>query len=183
MATNAPQDDWHKTGLRMPRELHERLHEAAAESGRSYNAEIVARLQASFGSMQASMRGFEMTAQMDAHSDKPLTPVQMELAKAVATEAVKQVVALRFEGLDVVTAGRATAVFTPPPGQNSMVKPFDAEAAAKRYADRLESIMADREEKLRAWWEAEFGYDPQAPKVELPASKGPSRSSNARKRT
>lgn len=48
MATNAPQDDWHKTGLRLPKELHHQLHEAAATSGRSYNAEIVARLQLSF---------------------------------------------------------------------------------------------------------------------------------------
>lgn len=48
MATNAPQDDWHKTGLRLPRDLHALLHEAAAASGRSYNAEIVARLQGSF---------------------------------------------------------------------------------------------------------------------------------------
>ena len=48
MATNAPQDDWHKTGLRLPKELHHRLHEAAAESGRSYNAEIVSRLESTF---------------------------------------------------------------------------------------------------------------------------------------
>lgn len=48
MATNAPQDDWHKTGLRLPKELHHQLHEAAATAGRSYNAEIVARLQGSF---------------------------------------------------------------------------------------------------------------------------------------
>lgn len=48
MATNAPQDDWHKTGLRLPKDLHHALHEAAAASGRSYNGEIVARLQQSF---------------------------------------------------------------------------------------------------------------------------------------
>lgn len=48
MATNIPQDDFQKTGLRLPRDLHNSLHEAAAESGRSYNAEIVHRLQASF---------------------------------------------------------------------------------------------------------------------------------------
>jgi hypothetical protein len=48
MATNISQDDFHKTGLRLPKDLHMRLHEAAAESGRSYNAEIVARLQQSF---------------------------------------------------------------------------------------------------------------------------------------
>lgn len=48
MATNTPQDEFHKTGVRMPKDVHARLHEAAAASGRSYNAEIVARLQSSF---------------------------------------------------------------------------------------------------------------------------------------
>lgn len=48
MATNIPQDDFHKTGLRLPKDLHERLHEAAAASGRSYNGEIVNRLEGSF---------------------------------------------------------------------------------------------------------------------------------------
>jgi len=48
MATNQPQDDFHKTGLRLPKDLHARLHEAAAESGRSYNSELVHRLQQSF---------------------------------------------------------------------------------------------------------------------------------------
>lgn len=48
MATNTPQDEFHKTGLRLPKDLHVRLHEAAAESGRSYNAEIVSRLEGSF---------------------------------------------------------------------------------------------------------------------------------------
>lgn len=45
--------------LRMPQELRERLAEVAKESGRSMNAEIVARLQESFhvhGSGSASMR-------------------------------------------------------------------------------------------------------------------------------
>lgn len=48
MATNTPQDEFHKTGVRMPKDVHAKLHDAAAASGRSYNAEIVARLQASF---------------------------------------------------------------------------------------------------------------------------------------
>jgi hypothetical protein len=55
MATNAPQDDWHKTGLRLPKDLHGKLHEAAAESGRSYNGEILARLQQSFDGPQQSV--------------------------------------------------------------------------------------------------------------------------------
>lgn len=48
MATNLSQDDFHKTGLRLPRDLHAKLHEAAAAAGRSYNSEIIARLEASF---------------------------------------------------------------------------------------------------------------------------------------
>lgn len=48
MATNISQEDFQKTALRLPKDLHERLHESAKESGRSYNAEIVARLANSF---------------------------------------------------------------------------------------------------------------------------------------
>ncbi len=51
MATNSPQDDWHKTGLRLPRPLHQSLHDAAAASGRSYNGEIVHRLEQSFAGL------------------------------------------------------------------------------------------------------------------------------------
>lgn len=53
MATNIPQDDFQKTALRLPKDLHARIHAAAAETGRSYNAEIVMRLQASFAPAQA----------------------------------------------------------------------------------------------------------------------------------
>lgn len=48
MATNTPQIDYQKTALRLPKDLHVQLHAAAQETGRSYNAEIVARLQSSF---------------------------------------------------------------------------------------------------------------------------------------
>lgn len=40
------QDDFVRTALRVPRPLHEALHEAAAKSGWSMNDEILARLQA-----------------------------------------------------------------------------------------------------------------------------------------
>lgn len=117
MATNKPQDDYQKQGVRIPRELHARIHEAAAASGRSYNSELIARLQSTFGSLQGSMRGFEMTGQIADQDDHALTPEQLQLAKAVATEAVKQVVALRVEGLDLLKAGVHTAVIGPPPDQ------------------------------------------------------------------
>lgn len=37
-----------RTALRVPSELHRRIHEAAADSGRTFNAEILQRLQQSF---------------------------------------------------------------------------------------------------------------------------------------
>lgn len=48
MATNKSQDDYHKQGMRIPRDLHARIHEAAAAAGRSYNSELIARLTGSF---------------------------------------------------------------------------------------------------------------------------------------
>lgn len=48
MAQLKPQDDYMKTALRLPRDLHAKIQEEAAASGRSMNAEIVARLQDSF---------------------------------------------------------------------------------------------------------------------------------------
>lgn len=48
MVTRLNQSDFVKTALRLPPDLHAMLHQAAEASGRSYNAEIVARLQASF---------------------------------------------------------------------------------------------------------------------------------------
>lgn len=41
-------DEIQKTALRLPKSLHEAIHKAAKESGRTMNAEIVYRLQQSF---------------------------------------------------------------------------------------------------------------------------------------
>ena len=43
-------------GLRMPPELHEKVKSAAEESGRSMNTEIIARLEASFPSVEDQIR-------------------------------------------------------------------------------------------------------------------------------
>lgn len=42
------QDDYVRTALRVPPDLHARLHEAAKGSGRTFNAEILSRLEQSF---------------------------------------------------------------------------------------------------------------------------------------
>lgn len=48
MATNKPQDEYVKTALRLPKELHRKLHESAKENGRSYNSEIISRLETTY---------------------------------------------------------------------------------------------------------------------------------------
>jgi hypothetical protein len=42
------QDDYIRTALRVPPDLHKALHEAADAAGHSFNAEIIGRLQGSF---------------------------------------------------------------------------------------------------------------------------------------
>lgn len=44
------QDDYIRTALRVPPDLHKALHKAAEESGKSFNAEILVRLRESFAS-------------------------------------------------------------------------------------------------------------------------------------
>lgn len=56
-------------GLRMQPELKERLEAAATAAGRSLNAEIVARLQASFEQEQGHVAGVELTRLMDQVKD------------------------------------------------------------------------------------------------------------------
>ena len=41
--------DIQKTALRLPRDIHQMVSEAARKAGHSMNAEIIARLRASFG--------------------------------------------------------------------------------------------------------------------------------------
>lgn len=44
----ATQDDYIRTALRVPPDLHSQIHEAAKTNNRTFNAEIVARLHQSF---------------------------------------------------------------------------------------------------------------------------------------
>lgn len=48
MAKPKKQDDYVRTALRVPPELHALLHRSAEATGRTFNAEIVSRLESSF---------------------------------------------------------------------------------------------------------------------------------------
>ncbi|WP_295541086.1 Arc family DNA-binding protein [uncultured Pseudacidovorax sp.] len=54
MATRLEQSDFVKTALRLPPDVHAQIHAAADASGRSFNAEILARLQDSLARPAAS---------------------------------------------------------------------------------------------------------------------------------
>lgn len=45
MAINQTQADWQKTALRLPRDLHQQVHEAARANDRTFNGQIVAFLK------------------------------------------------------------------------------------------------------------------------------------------
>ena len=55
MATSF-QDDYIKTALRLPRDLHAQLMEASKEQGKSFNSELIERLRQSFGPNEGSDR-------------------------------------------------------------------------------------------------------------------------------
>lgn len=54
MATNQTQAEWAKTALRLPRELHQQVHEAAKAEDRTFNGQIVALLKVAIASRQQS---------------------------------------------------------------------------------------------------------------------------------
>ena len=61
----ATQDDYLKTALRLPRDLHARLLKAARDSSKSLNAEIVTRLEASFGRAEMEEIAADLAARLD----------------------------------------------------------------------------------------------------------------------
>ena len=66
----AKQDDYIKTALRLPSDLHARIQVAAENAGRSMNAELIHRLEMSFDKGQA----LEITI----HADKGLTMRELQ---------------------------------------------------------------------------------------------------------
>lgn len=53
----AKQDDFIRTALRVPPGLHAKIHKAAEHAGRTFNAEIVHRLEGSFALQQSDVEG------------------------------------------------------------------------------------------------------------------------------
>lgn len=107
------EDRYTRITLRIPKYLHSQLQQAADDTSKSMNAEIVARLQASFRHA-APKPPFELVEDTAIASDEVLTPEQMELVREAATAAARHVV-LHATSLRSVEFGTPSVVVTPPP--------------------------------------------------------------------
>lgn len=118
MATNKPQIDYQKQGVRIPKDLHARIHESAAASGRSYNAELIARLEASF-----APGGFgHAVIRLSAHGEggAPAAPMPAEIAERLdrMENSLQHIVA----GLQGGKLGKPSVKMGPAPGADSASK-------------------------------------------------------------
>ena len=77
--------DIQRTALRLPRDLHNSIHEAAAASGRTMNAEIVYRLQRTFDEEAAptdsAPRQYQRKKKFTIQSDMPDEAMQELMAR------------------------------------------------------------------------------------------------------
>lgn len=60
MATNQTQEDWVKTALRLPRDLHADVHAEAKRQDRTFNGQIVATLRQGVPSSEESRKPQEV---------------------------------------------------------------------------------------------------------------------------
>jgi hypothetical protein len=77
------QDDYFRTQIRIPPELHAKLKAAQKDSKRSFNAEIITRLEATF-----EHRGDELLAQLPAELSALIRALLIELVKLVRKKPV-----------------------------------------------------------------------------------------------
>lgn len=133
MATNIPQDDFHKTGLRLPKDLHAKLHEAAASAGRTYNSEIVSRLQESFelrapaidalrAQMDAEVRDLQMRGEMLA--------VRVEMARLRADALMSRQHAIELEAEALTRAAQTDEDFARADAKGKELAHVEQEAKA-----------------------------------------------------
>ncbi|MDM5100311.1 Arc family DNA-binding protein [Aeromonas salmonicida] len=77
--------DIQRTALRLPRDLHNAIHEAAAASGRTMNAEIVYRLQRTFDEAapptDSAPRQYQRKQKYTIQSDMPDEAMQELMAR------------------------------------------------------------------------------------------------------
>ena len=103
----ATQDEYIKTALRLPRSLHARVQESAEATGKSMNAELIARLESSFNATPDSTLEVKID-HLSAQNDQLQYMLDAVLSQIfdtfkLNTEAIAQK-ALKASGLEMSTA-------------------------------------------------------------------------------
>lgn len=82
----ATQDDYIRTALRVPPDLHAQIHGAAKENNRTFNAEIVARLEQSFSpeTSQPASFGYAVNQMLEWTMEKEKIDLGEALERLVA---------------------------------------------------------------------------------------------------
>ncbi|AKA17368.1 Arc family DNA-binding protein [Aeromonas hydrophila] len=83
--------DIQRTALRLPRDLHNAIHEAADASGRTMNAEIVYRLQRTFDEDATSTDGTQLSGHPRAYKRLQKTTLQTDMPDEVMQELIVRI--------------------------------------------------------------------------------------------
>jgi hypothetical protein len=157
------QDDYIRTALRVPPSLHKQIHEAAKAADRTFNAEILSRLQGSFQGASTDALVMDQAKQI------------FELRRIVAIAHVELAMAahslqtLAPQEKAVYERIRETMKRTGPDAQTMVDHVFETLRLEREGADLATGVEYEPDKII-------IPRDP--PK---PASKGPVRSTNARK--
>lgn len=102
----ATQDDYIRTALRVPPSLHAQIHEAAKGNNRTFNAEIVSRLESSFGSpSQAPSANGNFLLDHYARMSADAMRTQILLLESEATQIHRLVLDARMERTKALSQG------------------------------------------------------------------------------
>lgn len=208
MATSIDQSEFIKTALRLPPALHAAVHASAKETGRSYNAELIALIEAGLNPKQddslskalavsvakaeeeAARRTLEAEVNlikgaqvavwlMDLLSEVDLLGVELPHTTEELDGAFAQAYELQYRADHAVDSGQIDRAFE------------EARAAEKKLAAAKEAMSGRPADKRKYLLVGNIGSSrpssrekviiQQTPLAPKPANKGPLRSPNARK--
>ena len=86
----ATQDDYIRVTLRIPKDLHSQLADAAEETSKSMNAEIIARLNGSFGSQDSAIERGRRIEKLKGKVDPQLESLLSSFVSQIELEIQRQ---------------------------------------------------------------------------------------------
>lgn len=105
----ATQDDYIRTALRVPPDLHAQIHGAAKKNNRTFNAEIVARLQSTFHHAEPKHSSDLVEETAVVRDELKLSPTQIDMVREAGEAAVRHVLRLQAQGFQPVCFGTPSA--------------------------------------------------------------------------